>query len=335
MTLVSVIIPCYNEQATIRQLLEAIAGQTYPRPQLEVILADGRSSDATRQQIQAYAAAHPNLSIQLVDNPARTIPAGLNAAVRAAHGEIIVRLDGHAQPYPDYIQRAVDDLLAGLGENVGGAWEIQPGAPTRTARSIASAAAHPLGVGDALYRHADRAGLVDTVPFGAFRRTLLDQVGGFDETLLTNEDYEFNTRLRRSGGRIWLDPGIRSIYLARPTLGGLARQYARYGFWKARMLRRYPASLRTRQALPPLFVASLLLGTLLAVFLPLVRVLLGLELLFYLLVLLAAGIGAAARERRPFQAVGLPAAIAIMHLCWGAGFLWSMIKGIFPSRKHA
>ena len=126
------------------------------------------------------------------------------------------------------------------------------------AQSIAAAASHPLGVGDALYRHASKASQVDTVPFGAFKRELLALVGFFDESLLTNEDYEFNTRIRKSGGTIWLDPAIRSVYFARPTLAALARQYSRYGFWKWRMLRRYPETLRWRQGLPPLFVLSLL-----------------------------------------------------------------------------
>jgi hypothetical protein len=169
-------------------------------------------------------------------------------------------------PYPDYIERSVADLQAGFGENVGGTWEIQPGAQTWVAQSIAAAASHPLGVGDALYRHTDRAAHVDTVPFGAFKRELLALIGFFDESLLTNEDYEFNARIRRSGGKIWLDPSIRSVYFARPTLAKLARQYTRYGFWKWRMLRRYPETLRWRQALPPLFVFSLIGGAVLAIF---------------------------------------------------------------------
>jgi succinoglycan biosynthesis protein ExoA len=326
---VSIIVPCYNEQAAIRKLLKAIYAQTYPRADLEVVIADGMSTDRTRREIASFSDSHPDLHIALVDNPARVIPAALNRALAEAQSEIIVRLDAHCTPYPDYVERCVADLRAGLGENVGGVWEIHPGAKTWVAVSIAAAAAHPLGVGDALYRHAEKAAEVDTVPFGAFKRELLALVGFFNEDLLTNEDYEFNARVRNSGGKIWLDPSIRSVYFARPTLSALARQYARYGFWKWRMLRRFPETVRWRQGLPPLFVLSLIGLGILGAFLPLFRILLAAEIGIYLLALLVAGAQAAVRQRRAFFVLGLPLAIAIMHIAWGAGFLWSMIGGIF------
>lgn len=326
---VSIIIPCYNEQDTIRALLEAISRQTYPRSAIEVVIADGLSSDGTRKEVADFARDRPDLPIRVVDNPKRIIPAALNCALAEAKGEIIVRLDAHCLPYPDYVERSVADLEAGLGQNVGGSWEIRAGAKSWLAASIAAAAAHPLGAGDALYRHATRAAAVDTVPFGAFKRELLAVVGFFDESLLTNEDYEFNVRVRKTGGRIWLDPAIRSVYFARASLPGLASQYARYGYWKARMLRRYPGTVRTRQALPPLFVASLVMGALLAILFPFFRILLAGEVLIYLLALLAAGVQAAYAKRRAYLVFGLGLAIACMHLSWGTGFLWSMIKAIF------
>ena len=330
---VSIIIPCYNEQDTIRKLLDAIYAQTFPRADLEVVIADGMSTDGTRAEIAAFADSHANLHIAVADNPKRIIPAALNCALKEAQGEIIVRLDAHSMPYPDYVERSVSDLEAGLGENVGGLWEIHPGADTWIAQSIAAAASHRLGVGDALYRHADKAAQVDTVPFGAFKRELLALIGFFDESLLTNEDYEFNARIRKSGGKIWLDPAIRSVYFARPTLATLAKQYARYGFWKWRMLRRYPETLRWRQGLPPLFILSLLGGAVLAVFLPIFRVLLAAEILIYLITLAAAGVQAAMQARKILLVIGLPLAIATMHIVWGSGFLWSMIRGVFTDRN--
>jgi succinoglycan biosynthesis protein ExoA len=330
---VSIIIPCYNEQDTICKLLEAIYAQTFPRADLEVVIADGMSTDRTRAEIAAFSDLHPDLHIAVADNLTHSIPAALNCALKEAQGEIIVRLDAHSMPYPDYIERSVADLDAGLGENVGGIWEIHPGAQTWVAQSIAAAASHPLGVGDALYRHTDTAAQVDTVPFGAYKRELLALVGFFDESLLANEDYEFNARIRKSGGKIWLDPSIRSVYFARPTLATLAKQYTRYGFWKWCMLRRYPETLRWRQGLPPVFVLSLLGGIALAGFLPIFRVLLGAEILIYLITLSAAGLHAALRQKKVHLLIGLPLAIAIMHLAWGAGFLWSMIKGIHTGRN--
>ncbi len=324
--LVSLVVPCYNEQATIRLLLEAIYNQTYPRASLEVVIADGQSEDNTRPEVAGFQQCYPDLCIKIVDNPRRIIPAALNCAIQGSRGQVIVRLDAHCVPASDYVQRCVDGLTAGLGENVGGVWEIRPFTPGWLPRSIALAAAHPIGVGDARYRVNGKAGMVDTVPFGAFRRELYEQIGPFDERLLSNEDYEYNTRIRKQGGRIWLDPQIRSVYYARPDLSSLARQYWRYGYWKQRMLRRYPSTLRWRQALPPLFVISLVVLLALAPWLLAARWLLALELLAYLLALAVGSAPVALRQNHLSLLVGISAAIAVMHLSWGAGFLWSAIS---------
>lgn len=326
---ISIIIPCYNEQTSICTLLEAIYAQNFPRNDLELIIADGMSTDGTRAQIAEFSNSHPDLRITVVDNTRRNIPAGLNRALKETKGEIIIRLDAHSIPYPDYIERCVADLEAGLGENVGGVWEIRPGTQTWMAQSIAYAAALPLGVGDALYRHAGKSASVDTVPFGAFKRELLALVGSFDETLLTNEDYEFNARIRKSGGKVWLDHTIRSIYISRSSFSELAAQYFRYGYWKWRMLRRYPSTLRLRQALPPLFVLSLLVLGVAGIFLPLSRAILAAEMIIYIFTLLVVGFQTAIKNKNfPFF-LGTPVAISFMHLSWGAGFLWSMISGLF------
>ena len=322
---VSVIIPCYNEARTIRLLLQALYEQTYPQERMEVVIADGMSTDATRREIAAFSKAHPGLSVRVVDNPQRHIPAALNRALAAARGEIIVRLDAHSVPRRDYVAHCVADLQAGRGDNVGGVWEILPGADTRTGRGIALAAAHPLGVGDARYRYAEQAAAVDTVPFGAFYRSLVERIGPFDENLLTNEDYEFNTRIRQSGGTVWLNPAIRARYYARPTLRALARQYWRYGFWKWKMLRRYPATLRWRQALPPLFVLALLLLPILGIWLPAARLLWLLQTGTYLLALTFIALSTAWRQRSFLTGLSTALAIATMHLTWGSAFLWSMV----------
>lgn len=324
-TRVSIIVPCRDEAATIGSLLDGIYRQTFPREQLEVVIADAASGDGTRDAIAAFAAAHPDLVVTVVPNPDLTIPAGLNRAIAAASGDVIVRLDGHSRPHPRYVEGCIEALERGRGDNVGGVWEIRPGADSWAAAAIAAAAAHPLAVGDARYRYASTPAAVDTVPFGAFRRELLERVGPFDESLLTNEDYEFNVRVRRSGGVVWLDPAIRSTYTARPTFGALARQYWRYGFWKARMLRRYPETLRWRQAGPPLFVAALALLVPLAPLRRGARLALSFMLCLYGLALAGAGLQLAGRSRAPALLLGAPIAVAVMHLAWGAGFLWSLL----------
>ena len=326
--LVSIIVPCYNEQATIRVLLEAIYAQTTPRQALEVVIADGMSTDGTREEILAFMISHPDLDVRVVDNLAGTIPAGLNRAIEEAEGTYIVRLDAHSKPYPDYVERCVSDLEAGCGDNVGGVWIIQPGCESWQARSIAVAAAHPFGVGDARYRIGGEAQAVDTVPFGSYARALVERIGAYDESLLSNEDYEFNVRVRESGGVVWINPAIKTVYFARRTMGALARQYWRYGYWKMRMLRRYPDTFRWRQ-LAGAFVLSFLILGLLGIWFPLARWFLVLELSLYVLVLLTAGIQRAFQEQDFALSFGVPLAIATMHFSWGSAFLWSLVSLIF------
>jgi succinoglycan biosynthesis protein ExoA len=326
MPLVSIIVPCFNEELTIRLLLDAIYSQTFPRTAMEVVIADGMSADRTRERVAAFQQEHPDLIVRLVDNPQRVIPTALNRAILAARGEYIVRLDAHSMPHPDYVERCIAALRAGRGDNVGGIWEILPGGSGWLSRGIATAASHPLGVGDAHYRHAEKAQAVDTVPFGAYHRSLVERIGLYNENLLTNEDYEFNSRVRKSGGVVWLDPAIRSAYFARPHLAALVRQYARYGFWKARMLRHNPSTLRWRQALPPFFVFSLLALILFSIWIPLFRWLLAAEVLIYLVVLLVAGIQTAFRRKDFSMVLSVPVAITAMHLAWGGAFLWSLVS---------
>ena len=331
----SIIIPCFNESRTIGLLLQAIADQTVGARSLEVVLADGGSTDGTQEVARAFAEAHPELRLRLIDNPARAIPAALNRAIEASRGAVVIRLDAHSIPQPDYVEACLRVLRRPEVANAGGAWEIHPSAGTWIARGIAAAAAHRLGAGDARYRTSGQAGPVDTVPFGAYPRRWLERTGPYDESLLTNEDYEYNVRLRRAGGLIWFDPSIRSIYFARATLGALARQYARYGYWKARMLRRYPGTLRWRQALPPAFVLAGLALVLVSPWLPAARWLLGLQWALYAAALLAAGALQAVRGRDSALAAGMPLALAVMHLAWGGAFWWGWLSSFTRGKRES
>ncbi len=320
MPIVSVIIPCRNEEKRISALLDALYSQSYATDEMEVVIADGMSTDATRELIADFARDHADLKIRVVDNPKQIIPAALNVAIEAASGDFIVRMDAHSVPDVDYVKNSVDDLVNGKGENVGGVWKIQPGEDTWVAKSIVEATSHPLGVGGAKYRYTTEAEEVDTVPFGAFRKDLIDEIGGFDESLLTNEDYEFNVRIRQNGGRIWLNPAIFCKYYARESFGLLAKQYWRYGYWKAKMLKRYPETARPRQILPPLFV----LGVVGLIGLSFVSNLflwaLCFILLFYLLVLISVGTTVAFKKNYFPYVVGMPMAIILMHFVWGSAF---------------
>jgi glycosyltransferase involved in cell wall biosynthesis len=323
---VSIIVPCYNEENTISGLLDSILQQTYPLEKVEVIIADGMSEDHTREKIQEFQQSHPQIHLKIVDNPKRIIPSALNLAIQAASGEIILRLDAHCHPMHDYVERSAEDLVQGKGKNVGGLWLICPGTETWIAKSIAISASHPLAVGDAKYRYSSKEGAVDTVPFGAFWKDYLLSLGGYNEELLTNEDYELNTRIRQRSDIVWFDPNIQSVYFSRSTLRGLAKQYWRYGYWKCKMLKKFPGSLRLRQAIPPLFVTGWVFLVIAAIFSQVFQLFLALMVLLYILALIVISLPAIFKEKDPTLIVGLPASIAIMHFCWGAGFLWSLFR---------
>jgi succinoglycan biosynthesis protein ExoA len=326
---VSVIVPCFNEENTITLLLEAIKTQTYPINNLEVIIADALSTDQTRKKIRQYLQKNQDLSIQVIDNPKQTIPAAINLAANAAKGVFIVRLDAHSIPNPKYIELCIRVLKKGIASCVGGVWDIVPGDKSWIARSIAAAASHPLGVGDAQYRFTKNSGYVDTVPFGSFSKELFIKIGGFNESLLTNEDYEFFTRIRKNHGKIWIDPEIRCTYFARKDLKALAQQYWRYGFWKYRMLVNFPDTLRWRQGLPPLFVFSVIVLGLLSVIFRYALIALLSLLGFYAIALLGTSIQTGVKKSDPGLIIGMPISIACMHFSWGTGFLYSIIKGWF------
>ena len=328
--IVSVVIPCYNEEQTIQQLLTAISSQTYLASQMEVIIVDGLSTDGTRKQINEFFGKNPEFNLHVIENPKKSIPSALNLGIKAAKGEIIVRMDAHAIPSSDYIELCVNALQEGKGDNVGGVIDIRPGRDSWIARSISIATAHPLGVGDARYRWATTAGLSDTVAFGTYYRGKAIEIGLYDESLKINEDYEFNSRLRASGGKIWIDPAIRAVYYSRPDLRSLSKQYFNYGFWKFRMLKRFPSTLRWRQAMPPLFVIGLLMLLLLAIFqFFFFWIFLGIPVCYFI-ALVAGTIKIGLQKRETGLILGVPVAIAVMHFSWGSGFWWSCFN---PERK--
>ena len=327
---VSVIIPCRNEEKTIHFVLEAIHEQSYPLELMEVIIADGLSVDATRQAIQSFAEDHPKLKISLIDNPKQIIPVALNLAINASSSEIIIRMDAHSLPSPDYVRLCVEALEADKAENVGGVWKIRPQNNSWIARSIAAAAMSPLAVGDAHYRFTDKAAYVDTVPYGAYKRELFDKIGSYDESLLANEDYELNTRIRQSGGRIWLDPAIECTYFARPNLAKLAQQYWNYGYWKAQMLKRYPETLRYRQAIPPLFVLGLVFLIILGFFWRAAWAVLGVVFGLYLIIQWLVALRISLKQGDFWLSFGIVLATLAMHLSWGS----ALIYGLFSSPKR-
>ncbi|MDT7540280.1 MAG: hypothetical protein QOE33_184 [Acidobacteriota bacterium] len=332
---VSIVIPCFNEERFIGEVIERLASQ-YDEDRCEIVVVDGGSTDTTRAIVADCAAHHPHLSIRLVDNPARHIPIALNLGIAAARGEIIARMDAHAVPSSNYLRRCVELLGDESNMIVGTPCRIRSATETATARAAAIVVAHPFGIGDAQYRiaHAGQPRDVDTVPFGVFRKSLWQRLGGFDESLLANEDYDFNYRVRAQGGRVVLDTNAHTIYYARPTLGTLARQYFRYGLWKARMLKQHPRSIRWRHAVAPAFVASLVGAMLLGFAWRPAWWLLLVEFGVYLLPALAFAVSLARREGHYKLVAPIAASFFVVHCVWGCGF-WRGLIGQARARQQA
>jgi succinoglycan biosynthesis protein ExoA len=332
---VTVVMPTRNEARWIATSLGAVLSQDYPADRLEVIVADGMSDDKTRAVINAVveATGQEAAPVAIIDNPRRIVATGLNAAIAKAKGDVIVRVDGHCEVQPDHVTRCVRLLEDTGADNAGG---ITAASGTGVVqRAIALGTSSPFGVGTARFRYASEPGWVDTVFPGAWRREIFDRLGGFDEELVRNQDDEFNYRLVQAGGRIWLDPTIRTRYEPRDNLGALWRQYFDYGFHKVRVIQKRRGVASPRHAVPPIFVASILmgLGAAAATRRP--------KLLFpfavpYLSASLAASLHAGRSDHAAIPL--LPVVFATLHVSYGTGFLaglWSWRHLFRRERSHA
>ena len=305
---VSIVIPAANAARIIGESLRAIGAQDYPNI-VDVVVA---AAD------QDTAAAARLTGVTVVDNPSGRTPTGLNLAIGASTGEIVVRVDAHSIVPPDYVSRAVVTLTETRADNVGG-MQVPVG-ESFWGRAIAAAMSSPAGSGDARYRIGGKAGPVETVYLGVFRRSTLDRLGGYDESFARHQDYELNERIRVAGGTVWFDPELRVEYLPRSSLRLLARQYFDYGSWKRSFARSNPGALRPRQLAPPLLVVLLVMSLAASLVSPWFLLVPGL----YLLGLVAAALATAPSSGPAF--VGVPIALLTMHIAWGLGFLMGQTR---------
>lgn len=310
--------PIRNEADFIARSLTAVLRQDYPAERVEVLVVDGMSDDATREEVYRTVAANPDSPlVTILDNPGRIVPTAMNLALARARGEIIVRVDGHCEIAPDYLRRCVEALTKTHADCVGG--------PMRTignnviARAIALAQSSPFGVGGVAFRTGrSEGGYVDTVAFGAYRHEVFERIGGFDEELVRNQDDELNFRLIQAGGKIWLDPAIRSVYYSRASLHSLWHQYYQYGLYKVRVIQKRGAVPSWRHLVPGFFVLALLGSLLLALIAR--RPQLGLIVAGpYAVATLTASLWTGRRELPTLPL--LPPAFATLHLAYGLGFL--------------
>lgn len=318
--LVTVVIPVRNEAGFIASLVGAVFAQDYPRHRLEVIVADGMSTDGTRAILARLQTEHPGLAV--VDNHGRIVSTGLNVAVARAKGDIVIRVDGHALIASDFVRQNVA-LLSEHPEAwcVGG--PIRHAATTTFGKAVAVAMSHPLGVGNARHRYPDFEGYVESAQFPAFRRWVFDTVGLFDERLVRNQDDEFNYRIGLAGGRIYVSPRVQYSYFVRERLGQLFKQYFQYGFWRIPVVEKHRRPTTVRQLAPTLFYATCVLLALVGWWWrqPLLAVILPVS---YAAALLAAGASTLRRNDLRVSA-WVPVAIATMH----AGYAWGVAYGMW------
>ena len=323
---VSLLAPCRSERDKVNTIYDSTqAKQQTPGWQMELLVADGASDDGTRARLDARAAQDARLRV--IDNPGRIVSTGLNAALAAARGAVIVRLDMHTVFAPDYVAECLAALARSGADNVGGPWVAR--GQGAGGRAIAAAFQCRWVVGGARSRDTAYEGEADTVYLGCWPRATFERIGGFDEQLVRNQDDEHNLRLRLAGGRIWQSPRIRSWYVPRASLAKLFAQQYQYGYWRPFVMRKHGQPGSVRQLVPALFVAALAGGALLAPWWPWpLALLLG----SYALYLGGASLAAARQAGEGRLLARLPAVIAAYHLGYGAG-TWRGLLDVLLRRR--
>jgi succinoglycan biosynthesis protein ExoA len=320
MTHLAVVLPALDEERHLERCVRTLIDDPWPRERLEILVVDGGSRDGTREVARRLAAELPFLRV--IENPKRLQASAFNLALAAAdpRAEILIRCDVHADYPPGFLSRAVAALdasgaaLAGYGD--------APEAETCFQRAVAFVQNTPLGVGGALYRLGGISRFVDHAKHGAFRRSAVEAVGGYDERFSHNEDSELSLRLWQAGHKVWLDAGLTVGYYPRATPKALARQYWLYGRGRAMTVMKHKLVPRPRQMAPVLLLLAEAAALAAAPFLPWTLLLFPL----YAAALCGVGLWGAARHRHACL-LAAPAVMAIMHHAWGAGFLARLAQG--------
>ncbi|QCX32827.1 glycosyltransferase family 2 protein [Caloramator sp. E03] len=313
--IVSVVIPCRNEENYIGQCIESIINQSYGIENIEIIVVDGMSDDKTLDIIKKYEETYTQ--IKIINNEKKITPVAMNIGIRHSKGDIVMIFGAHSYMHKDYIKRVVEDFERDNVDCVGG--RIINISENKTAQAIAQAMSSPFGVGNALFRFSKTKQLVDTVAFAAYKRDIFDKIGYFDEEFVRNQDDEINFRLIKSGGKILLDPDIISYYYTRGSYKKLWKQYYQYGFWKVRVIQKHKKPASLRHLVPVFFVCGLALGAFLSIFSKLIGYLYAIVLLIYLILGVAFSIKAS--DKNYNLVFKILFAFLILHTSYGVGFL--------------
>ena len=328
--MVSVIIPCRNEEKFIRECLDSVLANDYPGDKLEILVVDGMSDDMTKDIVLEYSEKYSFVS--LYNNNCKIVPTALNIGIKKAKGDVIMRIDAHNIYSNDYISKCVKYLQKYNVDNVGGIWITLPGKDSIMCSAIAFGLSHPFGVGNAHFRlESKQPKYVDTVPFGCYKREVFNKIGLFDEDLVRNQDDEFNLRLIKNGGKILLVPDIISYYCARDSIVKLWKMYFQYGYFKPLVVKKIKAVLTWRQLVPVFFVSILTISFLFSLISYQYSWSFFSILLIYLVANSALSLSIAINKGLKYFLV-LPIVFATLHFSYGFGYLKGILDFIVFGR---
>lgn len=324
----SIVIPVYNEALYIEKTIQAVIDQTYPADHMEIICIDGGSTDRSRELIANLN--HGSPSIQLLDNPEQIAATGMNIGIKHACGDRIIILGAHTLIEPDFLIQNIRTSVISGAECTGGRHENL--GKTRIGRVISIAMRSPFGMGGSHYRYSLRASFVDTVAYGAYARHVFEQIGLFDETMVRNQDDEFNYRLLEHGGKIYFDPRIRSKYYVRSSLSKLWRQYFQYGYWKVHVMQKHPRQMRIRHFVPATFVMALVGSALVTIVSPFIWWLTAAIGGSYVIANAVASVWTL-RDGSWKYLSSLPITFATLHFSYGLGFSYGLLDFFIRKRS--
>ncbi|WP_052460521.1 glycosyltransferase family 2 protein [Microbacterium gorillae] len=328
---VSFVMPVLNERDYLARAVQTVLAQEVDGPR-ELVLALGPSTDGTSELARDLAAADER--IVLVDNPRADIPVGLNAAISASRYPTVIRVDAHSELDPGYARDALATLERTGAANVGGIMHAEGRTPFQ--RAVARAYNSPVGLGGGAYHSGGAESEAESAYLGVMRRSVLDEVGGFDESIRRGEDWELNLRIRQAGYRVWFDPALSVTYWPRESWTRLVRQFFATGTWRAELVRRFGRRNSIRFFAPPALLVLVVLALVLAVLqltgvvhglLSIALSVLYLPLIAYVLLVLAVALSRSGGGDTLRDKVWTAAVLPTMHLAWGAGFLAGIVRG--------
>ena len=319
---VTIIMPIRNEADYIERSIRSVLDNDYPTGKMEILVIDGMSDDGTREIVTRLSKVDSR--IRMLDNPKLITPAAMNIGIKAAQGDLFIRVDGHIEIPVDFIAKSIRCLHEHPEAWIAGGY-IKTVADSFTGKTIAAAMRSPIGVGNSRFRLGDYEGWVDTLAFGAHHKWILDKIGYFDEELVRNQDDEFNLRIILSGGKIWMSKSIQSTYFSRGSLHKLWKQYFQYGFWRIRTLQKHKRPASFRQLVPLFFILSLLLPALIGFIWKSFWILLVIEAALYVLALVVGALDVGRKSGWQYAPLS-PVVFAVLHFAYGLGSLWGIVR---------